>query len=136
MAGGFERCLGSSDMRPQPSLSKKGKIMRMWNIQPKLLCRRHLLGEHVEMHMFAGCVSKGKSLVGYIEKGLVEIGNIINRHDELALEMVRRGYKHNSKCQHRDAIQVIEGRVYVGESLRELAHRCPECRLRQEGKKT
>ena len=33
--------------------------MRMWMIDPKLLCRKHLLGEHLEIHMFVGTINKG-----------------------------------------------------------------------------
>ena len=33
--------------------------MRMWLVNPALLCRQHLLGEHVEMHMFAGHILEG-----------------------------------------------------------------------------
>jgi len=28
--------------------------MRMWMLNPKALCRKHLMGEHVEIHMLVG----------------------------------------------------------------------------------
>lgn len=65
--------------------------MRDWKINPKFLCNQHLLGNHVEIHMFAGCIDKNKSFDGYIEKGLVEVHNLEIRHNELAKEMKRRG---------------------------------------------
>jgi hypothetical protein len=43
----------------------------MWGINPKKLCNQHLLGEHLEMHMFVGCIKKGISLKGYYENKLV-----------------------------------------------------------------
>ncbi len=46
--------------------------MRMWNVLPEYLCRKHLLGEHVEMHMFVGTIKRGVSLNGYIKNKLVE----------------------------------------------------------------
>lgn len=49
--------------------------MRQWNVNPKLLCRNHLLGEHYETHKTAGCIIKNKSLKGYIEKNFLEIHN-------------------------------------------------------------
>ena len=58
--------------------------MRMWKVNPKVMCRQHLLGEHVEMHMFVGCWNKGIKLNGYLEGGLVELCEVKNRHDELA----------------------------------------------------
>ena len=102
--------------------------MRQWNVDPKLLCRRHLLGEHVESHMLLGCLKKGISLKGYVEKGLVEVHNIRKRHDLLAAEMKARGYKHESPL---DMVKVCKaGAVDSERSLKELCKRCPECRKR------
>lgn len=110
--------------------------MRMWNVQPSVMCRKHLLGEHVEMHMFAGCINKGKNISGYIDKGLVEISKINGRHEELALEMKRRCYKHSSPCPKIDVIKAVEGMVDISKSRAELARRCPECkRLQKKYKK-
>jgi len=100
--------------------------MRMWKVNPKLMCRKHLLGEHLEMHMFVGCLKKGKSLVGYIKKELVELHFLVARHHQLATEMVQRGYNHNSPIggfPHR-----VGGKVDTNKSLKELSKRCPECR--------
>ena len=103
--------------------------MRMWKIPPALLCRQHLLGEHNEMHKFVGAIEKKKSIDGYIKKGLVEVHNIQLRHDTLAEEMVRRGYKHYSPMTfHWDYGKV--GRVDAKENLKVLTVRCTECRKR------
>ena len=56
--------------------------MRMWMVNPKIMCRQHLLGEHVEIHMFVGTLSRGKSVKGYLEKGLLEAHNLYWRHEE------------------------------------------------------
>lgn len=102
--------------------------MRQWNVDPKLLCRKHLLGEHVENHMFMGCIKKGTSLKGYIEKGLVEIHNIKNRHDELVNEMIRRGYNHKTPIE--DLLCEKIGFVNSEENKKELERRCEFCRNR------
>jgi len=104
--------------------------MRMWNVDPKLLCRKHLLGEHVEMHMFAGCLNKDKNINGYIEKGLVELEYIFYRHSHLAAEMFNRGFKHKSPL----ALLKFRtgGKVNVSENIEELKRRCTECRKRIE----
>lgn len=99
--------------------------MRMWNVDPKRLCNRHLCGEHVEMHMFAGTLMKGKSIQGYVNKGLVESQRIKERHNELAVEMVRRGMNHKSPLNFYTTLQV--GSVDVKESLIELTKRCSAC---------
>jgi hypothetical protein len=106
--------------------------MRMWKVDPKLLCRKHLLGEHLEMHMFAGTLREGKKIDGYINGGLVEVHNILRRHDELAEEMKRRGYKHNYKPQLYDCQLWECGCVDSEQNIVELYRRCPDCRERIE----
>jgi hypothetical protein len=100
--------------------------MRMWMIEPEIMCDKHLLGEHVECHMFVGCINKGKSIKGYIDKGLVETQNIKNRHDEIVKTMLRRGMKHNSPLQYVDKIN--KGYVSVPSNIDELRNRCGRCR--------
>ena len=34
--------------------------MRMWMLPPAGMCRKHLLGEHVELHMLLGSLRRGK----------------------------------------------------------------------------
>jgi len=99
--------------------------MRMWNVQTSEMCERHLLGEHVEMHMFAGTINKGKSIQGYIDKGLVEIHNIKNRHDELAEEMKKRNMNHNSPLPAYKKRKI--GKVNVEKNKLELKKRCKNC---------
>lgn len=102
--------------------------MRMWNVDTRKMCRQHLLGEHVEMHMFAGCIAKGINIEGYLN-GLVETGNLAKRHNELAKEMVRRGYKHNSPYPRTPKINA--GFVDKCFNLLELGRRCRECKRMQ-----
>ena len=105
--------------------------MRQWLVNPKFLCVKHLNGEHLEGHMFLGCIKKGTSLKGYIEKGSVEIQKIQERHDELALEMLSRVYKHSSPLNSENLLWT-EGNVDIIENIEELKRRCPECRRRIE----
>jgi len=105
--------------------------MRQWHVAPKHLCRQHLLGEHVEHHMFVGCINKGKSIEGYINDGLVEPSTLSERHDELVREMEARGYSHKSPLpsyQLPDGMGV--GRVDREGNIQELLARCPFCRER------
>lgn len=100
--------------------------MRMWKINPRKLCRQHLLGEHLEMHMFASCIKQGKCLKGYIKSNLVEIHNIKARHDMLAKEMIKRGYKHKSPMRSFKTIK--QGKVNVKRNIKQLRNRCKICR--------
>lgn len=97
------------------------------------MCRRHLLGEHVEMHMAAASLARGRSVAGHVERGQLEPHRIVERHDELAAEMLRRGYRHDASKALRDFTYTGPvGRIDETDSLAELARRCECCRARQE----
>jgi hypothetical protein len=97
----------------------------MWMVDPMLMCRKHLLGEHVEIHMLTGSLRRGRSIAGFLTKGLLEPGSARRRHDELAREMARRGYV------HRSALPSVNWRggerVDAAVALEELRRRCAEC---------
>ena len=112
--------------------------MRMWMVDPAKMCRQHLLGEHVELHMFVGTFRKGVRVEGYLSDNLLEPESIQSRHDELANEMERRGFNHKSPL-------TFDPWDYLGQSLspsqigtkidrqaasKELFQRCPTCRER------
>ena len=102
--------------------------MRMWMIPPSFLCRKHLLGEHLEIHMTVGSMLKGKSLKGYLDKRLLFPGDIHFRHTALVVEMLKRGYNHLTPIPFVNGIQA-NNRDMV-ESISELTRRCPDCRKR------
>lgn len=103
--------------------------MRMWMVNPRLMCSRHLLGEHVEIHMLVGSLRRKKSVAGFIAKGLLEVHSVRKRHAELVEEMLRRGMKHRSALPKFRVLKL--GRVSRIESLRELARRCLRCKAAQ-----
>jgi hypothetical protein len=105
--------------------------MRMWGIDTKLMCDRHLLGEHVEMHMFVGCIKKRMSLDGYTKNRLVRIDKIIECHDEIVEEFGRRGFSHKSPIGAFDYDYLTcLGGIDISKNLRELEKRCQNCRKR------
>jgi hypothetical protein len=105
--------------------------MRMWLVDPKLMCNQHLLGEHVEMHAFIGTIKKGISIKGYITKGLVEPEKIQERHNILASEMEARGMHHNSPMFTNITFwNGDKGRVDASQNIQELMNRCPKCKIR------
>lgn len=104
--------------------------MRMWGVDPKILCNKHLLGEHLEMHMFAGCIKKNISLKGYCENKLVRTDLLRKRHDDLAEEMISRGMKHDSPMPEINYSSLKCGEINIKENLGELIRRCPDCRKR------
>lgn len=106
--------------------------MRMWMVNPELLCRKHLLGEHCECHMLAGALVKGKSIAGYLQRGQLEPALLYQRHTVLAQEMQRRGMNHRSDPAPVDVSTWAVGYVDPKKSLQDLADRCENCRQRQE----
>ena len=104
--------------------------MRMWMVDPRLMCRQHLLGEHVELHMVAASLRNGTSLQGFIENQLIETHNVRRRHEQLVGEMKRRGFKHASPLKNvpRKRAGCVDRRA----NLLELARRCEHCRELQE----
>jgi hypothetical protein len=105
--------------------------MRQRLVDPRLLCTKHLLGEHVEHHMFVGTIRRGISLGGYLDGGLLDTRTLGTRHDELAGEMLRRGMRHNSPLASFSCPPA--GAVDPFANLEELARRCPACRSRITG---
>ncbi|MGZ4811492.1 MAG: pyrimidine dimer DNA glycosylase/endonuclease V [Terriglobales bacterium] len=104
--------------------------MRMWMVNPRLMCRKHLLGEHVELHMFVSGIRRGLNLRGYLEKNLLEPHNITRRHEQLVRELQRRGYRHGSLLPNFDPVR--GGRIHRRANLAELARRCKQCRRMQQ----
>ncbi len=111
--------------------------MRMWMVRPEMMCQKHLLGEHVEIHMLAGTLKRGKSIALFIDKGLLEPSSLAERHDKLAEEMLKRGFRHLSPLGPETGKIIANlgekeknARVDLGKSSAELCARCPECRKR------
>ena len=110
--------------------------MRMWMIDPKKLCRKHLLGEHVEIHKHRHNFVKKHSIQGRISPiVLIEPQEMSNRHDSLAEEMLSRGYNHNSSYTLPDLNylgETVDVKVDLNYNLKDLCKRCEECRKRIE----
>lgn len=100
----------------------------MWKVNPALMCQKHLLGEHGEMHMFVGSINAGISLRGYIDGSLVETHNIRARHTALVFEMLQRGLSHKSPLPDFDV--PMAGEIDPLFSFQELIKRCPACSKR------
>ena len=111
--------------------------MRMWKVDPKVLCVHHLLGEHKELHMLVGTLNKGIiDIVNskFVTQGLIEIHNIKNRHDEIVTELLNRGYpsglNHKTPINNGDFKSIVAGNINIEENLKELSRRCKNCKER------
>lgn len=102
-------------------------------VDPAILCRKHLLGEHGEIHKHIPSFRKGHKIDGRFDPVVqIQLNALQSRHDVLAAEMLKRGYNHNSPLvdvpdlaltypQHYDKV------VDVNISILDLIDRCPEC---------
>jgi len=101
-------------------------------VDPRGMCRKHLLGEHNEIHMFVGSLRAKTSVGGYIKKGLLEIHRLEERHIELAQELKHRGYQHESPLNFTSRNPKFEFRGYVDarRSYADLHTRCATCKAR------
>jgi hypothetical protein len=109
--------------------------MRMWMVDPDTMCRKHLLGEHVEIHMLSGSLARSRSIEGFLAKHLLEPSSMVQRHEALAAEMEHRGYAHSSPLRSVGNLErFVQFRVDRAESTRELAARCPACASRGASK--
>ena len=73
--------------------------MRIWDVPAKDLCRKHLLGEHRELHAIWTILTTGKK--GYInhpetKRWIGKLGALYLRHEKLVQEMRQRKYNHYS----------------------------------------
>lgn len=108
--------------------------MRMWMIDPDLMCNKHLLGEHGEIHKHCHNFVKKHSVRKRLELRQIFPSLMKKRHDELAQEMIRRGMKHNSPYEMPDISYLGEEGLIVPteqdiqNNLIDLAGRCEECR--------
>lgn len=99
-------------------------------VDVRRMCKKHLLGEHVECHMFVGSINKEKNLDGYLRKNLFDITKLRKRHDELAKEIVRRGFKHNSPLPEFKMLDKYKGgKVIVKDNEIDLRKRCKNCKF-------
>ena len=83
--------------------------MRVWDIHPKHLCRKHLLAEHRELHGLWNILTKHGAKGGYSRhpETLRWVGKqkaLYVRHEALVKEFARRGYRHHSPLDKRSAI--------------------------------
>lgn len=105
-------------------------MTRMWMVDPKVLCRNHLLGEHKELHMLVGSIRKGRNLGKHLTLGNVDPTYIEVRHEQIVEEMKRREYNHKSPLPEFEYDGPPSAGIDVLHNLRDLAERCEACRAR------
>jgi hypothetical protein len=109
------------------------RIMRMWMINPKYMCNKHLVGEHGEIHKHRWCFERKQSVKGRIFPNVqIEPSSMKMRHDDLAREMLDRGMNHQSPYEMPDISYLPNNQRYakvdVNMSFIDLVGRCDKCK--------
>lgn len=105
-------------------------------VNPKLLCNKHLFGEHGEIHKHRHNFVKKHSVSGRLNPIVqIEPKSMKKRHDELTKEMERRtGKKYFSEYEQPDisylSIHERKAEVNIKKSLQDLICRCEDCKER------
>jgi len=103
--------------------------MRMWLVNPKLMCHLHLMAEHRELHLFVDKIRIGAKLDGYYNNGMMQDDAIRNRHFCLENEMTERFYKIPERYRNLPPFQHFgRGYVDIERSVITLIFRCKRCR--------
>lgn len=107
--------------------------MRMWMIEDLTkMCKKHLLGEHGELHKFLHNWKKKHKVDGRIAGNAMEPLSYKKRHDDLAAEMIRRKYNHKSPLEQPDFSYLTEKyrnyKVDKEYNLKLLIERCEDCK--------
>ncbi len=97
--------------------------MRVWDIPPKKLCHKHLLGEHREVHAVWAILTKNKK--GYSRhpetlRWRNRLKALYLRHEKLVQEMKRRTYKHQSDLDKKLATGAGKQSVYINKPKEQL----------------
>lgn len=95
--------------------------MRIWDVEPKVLCRVHLLGEHRELHAIWIILTKNKK--GYrnhpeTKRWVGRLRALYIRHENLVIEMRKRNYNHNSNLDNKLATGESKQKIFI-HSLKE-----------------
>ena len=92
--------------------------MRIWDIHPKYLCRKHLLAEHRELHGLWNILTKHKNKGGYSKhpetlrwKGKRRA--LYQRHEILSKELLSRRYNHFSLLDKKYADGQKDQKVFL-----------------------
>jgi hypothetical protein len=97
--------------------------VRIWDVDPTVLCRAHLLGEHRELHAVWAVLTEDRRGYRHHPETLRWQGRLAalyTRHEVLVAEMSSRGYNHRSPLDRSLATGAAEQTTYVDPPWRQL----------------
>jgi len=117
--------------------------MRMWMVDPEIMCMKHLCLEHMHLHMFKKAFKNKRKLAGFIANNLLEPQAVAARHKLLSEELTRRKdatfpAPHRSPLEEDytliENLENKEAKIDQDKALKELLQRCSRCKRRYEQK--
>ena len=108
--------------------------MRMWMVDPRFMCSRHLRGEYHELFAIVGILKKRRKIDGYIRNNLIEPLSLRSRYLLLKEEMLKRGFKPKASFDFSvDLLDYLPNsyktfKIDRSSSLRILLDRCLVCK--------
>ena len=92
--------------------------MRIWDIDPKYLCRKHLIAEHRELHGLWNILTKHGGKGGYSRhpetlRWVGKLRALYNRHEALLKEMKKRGYQEKTSLDKKLAVGKSKQDVFI-----------------------
>jgi Pyrimidine dimer DNA glycosylase len=108
----------------------------MWMVNPKLMCNKHLIGEHGELHKFLPSFRKGHKVDGRFNPIIqMQFQRYQERHNSIAKEMINRGLNHKSPLENIPDFSLTYSEYYnkvvdIEVSIKDLKKRCEHCRER------
>lgn len=114
--------------------------MRVWDIHVKHLCRKHLLGEHRELHGLWNILTKHGGKGGYsnhpeTKRWIGKLKALYTRHEDLVKEMSARGYNHRSPLDKKLATGREVQKIFINtiKEQKEILYKKPcECFKKKE----
>lgn len=102
--------------------------MRMWMINPNLMCSQHIVGEHRELHALKGSLERTKpeydnsekhkkNLTTLAKDGLIELKSLKKRHEKL----VKHLKNHNTPIGKIPTLENLPKKVAEAEVDKEKA---------------
>lgn len=106
--------------------------MRMWMVNPRIMCNKHLGGEYAEFYKHKWTFENKHKKDKYIENNCLEPRSMQKRHDELVEERLRRGLKAKGTFIAPDISYLPEHQqnhtIDVEMNLKLLIDKCPDCK--------
>lgn len=76
--------------------------MRVWDLPVHILCDKHLLGQHREIHCMWNVITlnkKGYSRHPETMRWKKHLSKLYDRHEQTKNEMIKRGFNHKSEVK-------------------------------------